>query len=57
MFFERAEGKDPQNEYGFDSNDLADSGEDLWRGAIYFQGDGVMRVGMSNGKREETPYP
>ena len=53
MFFERAEGKDPQNEYGFDSNDLADSWEDLWRGAIYFQGDGVMRVGMSNGKREE----
>ena len=52
MFFERAEGKDPQNEYGFDSNDLADSWEDLWRGAIYFQGDGVMRVGMSNGKRE-----
>lgn len=54
MFFERAEGKDPQNEYGFDSNDLADSWEDLWRGAIYFQGDGVMRVGMSNGKREEN---
>ena len=54
MFFERAEGKDPQNEYGFDSNDLADSWEDLWRGAIYFQGDGVMRVGMSNGQREEN---
>lgn len=54
VFFERAEGKDPQNEYGFDSNDLADSWEDLWRGAIYFQGDGVMRVGMSNGKREEN---
>ena len=54
MFFERAEGKGPQNEYGFDSNDLADSWEDLWRGAIYFQGDGVMRVGMSNGKREEN---
>lgn len=36
VFFERAEGKDPQNEYGFDSNDLADSWEDLWRGAIYF---------------------
>lgn len=54
VFFERAEGKDPQNEYGFDSSDTADSWEDLWRGSIYFQGDGVMRVGMTNGKREEN---
>ena len=54
VFFERAEGKDPQNEYGFDTNDFADSWEDLWRGCIYFQGDGVMRVGMTNGNREEN---
>lgn len=54
VFFERAEGKDPQNEYGFDSSDTADSWEDLWRGSIYFRGDGVMRVGMTNGKREEN---
>ncbi len=54
VFFERTEGKDPQNEYGFDSSDTAESWEDLWRGSIYFQGDGVMRVGMTNGKREEN---
>ncbi len=53
VFFERAEGKDPQNEYGFDTRNDADSWEDLWRGCIYFQGDGVMRVGMTNGNREE----
>lgn len=54
VFFERAEGKAPQNEYGFDTNDIGDSWEDLWRGSIYFRGDGVMRVGMTNGNREGT---
>ena len=54
VFFERAAGKDPQNEYGFYTSDTADSWEDLWRGSIYFQGDGVMRVGMTNGKQEEN---
>lgn len=44
VFFDRAEGKDPQNEYGFDTSDTANSREDLMRGCIYFQGDGVMRV-------------
>ena len=45
VFFDRAEGKDPQNEYGFDTSDTANSWEDLMRGCIYFQGDGVLRVG------------
>ena len=45
VFFDRAEGKDPQNEYGFDTSDTANSWEDLMRGCIYFRGDGVMRVG------------
>ena len=54
VFFERAEGKKAQNEYGFYTSDVADSWEDLWRGSIYFQGDGVMRVGMANGKRVEN---
>ncbi len=54
VFFERAEGKDPQNEYAFDTGDFADTWEDLRRGCIYFQGDGVMRIGMTNGKHEEN---
>ncbi len=54
VFFTRAEGKKAQNEYGFYTSDVADSWEDLRRGCIYFQGDGVMRVGMANGKRVEN---